>query len=53
MIAGPLELSSRLTPPPRDLDGFFWLNVGAVGMVFGLLGSPFIVAAGVAVRVGS
>lgn len=52
MIAGPLELSSRLAPPPRDLDVFFWLNAGVVVLFFALLGSPFIVAPGVAVQVG-
>jgi len=52
MITQPLELQSRLSPPPRDLDFFAWVNVGLIALFFGLLGSRFVLAPGVAVGLG-
>ena len=52
MITRPLNLESRLSRPPRDFDVFFWVNVGAVALFFGLLGSRFVLAPGVAIQVG-
>lgn len=52
MITRPLDLQSKLNPPPRDLDLFFWVNVGAVVLFFALLGSRFVLAPGVPVQVG-
>ncbi len=52
MITKPLDLVSRLSPPPRDLDFIAWVNVGVVVLFFGLLGSRFILAPGVEMRVG-
>lgn len=52
MITRPLDLQSKLTPPPRDLDLFFWVNIGAVALFFALLGSRFVLAPGVPVQVG-
>lgn len=52
MITRPLDLQSKLSPPPRDLDLFFWVNVGAVALFFALLGSRFVLAPGVPVQVG-
>jgi biopolymer transport protein ExbD len=49
MITQPLELQSRLSPPPRDLDFFAWVNVGLIALFFGLLGSRFVLAPGLAV----
>jgi len=46
MITQPLELQSRLSPPPRDLDFFTWVNVGLIALFFGLLGSRFVLAPG-------
>ena len=46
MITRPLELESRLSPPPRDLDFFAWVNVALIALFFGLLGSRFILAPG-------
>jgi len=46
MITRPLELESRLSPPPRDLDFVAWVNVAVVVLFFGLLGSRFILAPG-------
>lgn len=53
MITRPLELQSKLSPPPRDLDVVFWVNVGAVCLFFGLLGSRFILAPGMPVGVSA
>ncbi|MBI2518283.1 MAG: biopolymer transporter ExbD [Opitutae bacterium] len=52
MITRPLDLQSKLNPPPRDLDLFFWVNVGVVALFFALLGSRFVLAPGVPVQVG-
>lgn len=52
MITQPLELQSRLSPAPRDLDFFAWVNVGLIALFFGLLGSRFVLAPGVAIGVG-
>ncbi len=52
MITQPLELQSRLSPAPRDLDFFAWVNVGLIALFFGLLGSRFVLAPGLAVGVG-
>ncbi len=52
MITNPLELQSKLSAPPRDLDTLFWVNVGAVLLFFSLLGSRFVLAPGLPVQVG-
>lgn len=52
MITRPLDLVSRLSPPPRDLDFFAWVNVALIVMFFGLLGSRFVLAPGLAMAVG-
>lgn len=51
MITRPLELESRLSKPPRDFDVVCWVNVGAIALMFGLLGSRFVLAPGLAVAV--
>ncbi len=51
MITGPLELRSRLSPPPRDLDFFAWVNAGVIVLFFALLGSRFVLAPGLPVGV--
>jgi len=53
MITHPLELQSRLSPPPRDLDFFAWVNVAVIALFFGLLGSRFVLAPGLAIGVGN
>ena len=52
MITRPLDLESRLSPPPRDLNFVAWVNVGVIVLFFGLLGSRFVLAPGVPVGVG-
>ncbi len=49
MITRPLDLESRLSPPPRDLGFVAWVNVGLIVLFFGLLGSRFVLATGVPV----
>lgn len=51
MITHPLELQSRLSPAPRDLDFFAWANVGLIALFFGLLGSRFVLAPGMPIDV--
>ncbi len=52
MITRPLELQSRLSAPPRDLDFFAWVSVGVIALFFGLLGSRFVLPPGTVVDTG-
>jgi len=52
MITQPLELQARLSPAPRDLDFFAWVNLGLITLFFGLLGSRFVLAPGLPIGVG-
>ena len=52
MITRPLELESRLSPPPRDLDFVAWVNVAVIVLFFCLLGSDFVLKPGLVVGVG-
>lgn len=52
MITRPLDLESRLSPPPRDLNAVAWVNAGLIVLFFSLLGSRFVLAPGVLVGVG-
>ena len=52
MITRPLELESRMSPPPRDLDFVAWVNVGMIVLFFSLLGSRFVLAPGLLVGLG-
>lgn len=52
MITRPLELEARMSPPPRDLDFVAWVNVAVIVLFFGLFGSSFVLAPGLAVGVG-
>ena len=53
MITRPLELQARLSPAPRDLDFFAWVNVGVVVLFFSLLGSRFVLAPGLLIGAGN
>lgn len=50
MITRPLDLESRLSPPPRDFSAVAWVNVGLVVLFFSLLGSRFVLAPGMLVE---
>ncbi|MBI5423761.1 MAG: hypothetical protein HZA32_06710 [Opitutae bacterium] len=52
MITQPLDLASKLRPPPRDFDVFFWANAALIVLFFSLAGSQFVLAPGVPVGVG-
>ncbi len=46
MITRPLDLASKLRPPPRSLDALHFVNVLALGLFFFLFGSRFVLAPG-------
>jgi len=50
MITRPLDLESRLSPPPRDFAAVAWVNVGVIVLFFSLLGSRFVLAPGLLVE---
>jgi len=52
MITQPLELASKLRSPPRDFDVFFWANGALIVLFFALLGSRFVLAPGMPLKVG-
>lgn len=49
MIARPLDLASRLRPPPQGMGALHYVNVGLLGLFFSLLGSRFVLAPGLGV----
>ena len=51
MITRPLELESRLSTPPRDLDFVAWVNVGVIALFFVLFWSRFVLTPGLRVGV--
>lgn len=46
MITRPLDLASKLRPPPRNLDALFFVNAGLLAVFFMLFGSRFVLAPG-------
>lgn len=46
MITRPLDLASRLKPPPRSNDWIFLVNAGLLALFFSLFGSRFVLAPG-------
>jgi biopolymer transport protein ExbD len=46
MISRPLDLSSRLSQPPRDFEWLFFVNAGLIVLFFFLFGSRFVLAPG-------
>lgn len=49
MITRPLNLSSRLKPPPRGFEFLFFVNAGLIALFFVLFGSRFVLSPGVGV----
>ena len=49
MIARPLDLSSRLRPPPQGMGALHYVNVGLLGLFFALFGSRFVLSPGLGV----
>ena len=52
MITRPLDLESRLSPPPRDLDFMAWVNVAVIVLLFAMFGSQTVLLPGVPIGVG-
>lgn len=46
MISRPLDLASRLAPPPRRMEYVFFVNVGLTALFFLAFGSRFVLAPG-------
>ena len=46
MIARPLDLASRLRPPPQGMGSLHYVNVGLLCLFFSLFGSRFVLAPG-------
>lgn len=46
MITRPLELSTRLRPPPKSYDYLFWVNGALIVLFFSLFGSRFVLSPG-------
>jgi hypothetical protein len=49
MIARPLDLASRLRPPPQGMGTLHYVNVGLLVVFFGAFGSRFVLAPGLGV----
>jgi biopolymer transport protein ExbD len=49
MIARPLDLASRLRPPPHGTGALHYVNVGLLGLFFSVFGSRFVLAPGLGV----
>ena len=49
MITRPLDLSSRLRPPPRNFDSLFYVSAGLIVLMFVLFGSRFVLSPGLKV----
>ena len=49
MIARPLDLATRLRPPPRGTGALHYVNVGLLGLFFSMFGSRFVLAPGLGV----
>ncbi|PTY07718.1 hypothetical protein DB347_05690 [Opitutaceae bacterium EW11] len=49
MITRPLDLSTRLRPPPRSYDYLFWVNGVLIVLFFLFFGSRFVLSPGMGV----
>ena len=49
MIARPLDLATRLRPPPQGTGALHYVNVGLLGLFFSVFGSRFVLAPGLGV----
>lgn len=53
MITRPFDLESRLSAPPRDFNAIAWVNVCVIALFFSVLGSRFVLAPGLLLKVDS
>jgi biopolymer transport protein ExbD len=49
MIARPLDLASRLRPPPQGMGTLHYVNVGLLVVFFNFFGSRFVLAPGLGI----
>jgi hypothetical protein len=49
MITRPLDLATRLRPPPRSFDYLFWINGVLIALFFTFFGSRFVLSPGMGV----
>jgi biopolymer transport protein ExbD len=49
VIARPLDLATRLRPPPQGTGALHYVNVGLLGLFFSMFGSRFVLAPGLGV----
>jgi len=49
VIARPLDLASRLRPPPQGMGALHYVNVGLLALFFYFFGSRFVLAPGLGV----
>lgn len=49
MITRPLDVSTRLRPPPRNYDYLFWVNGVLIALFFIFFGSRFVLSPGLGV----
>lgn len=49
MIARPLDLASKLRPPPQGTGALHYVNVGLLALFFSVFGSRFVLAPGLGV----
>jgi biopolymer transport protein ExbD len=49
MITRPLDLASKMRPPPRNFDGLFFVAAGFIALFFLMFGSRFVLAPGLGV----
>lgn len=49
MITRPLDLSSRLKSPPRNVGSLFFINLGLLALFFVMFGSRFVLSPGLGI----
>jgi biopolymer transport protein ExbD len=52
VITRPLDVSTRLRPPPRSFDYLYWVNVVVIALFFTYFGSRFVLSPGIAMGKG-
>ena len=50
MITRPMDLSTRLRPPPHGYEFVFYVNAGLIALFFVLFGSRFVLSPGLGVE---
>jgi len=49
MITRPLDVSTRLKPPPKNFDYLFWVNGVLIALFFTFFGSRFVLSPGMGI----